>query len=326
MEKLKVGVIGCGHMGRNHVRNYALELGHFQLVGIYDSNMEQAERAADQYSTKVFEDMDLLLDAVDAVSIAVPSSLHTEVGLKVAKHDVHALIEKPLALNSQDAEVLCKAFGDRKLKLQVGHIERFNPVITELEKFLSRDKIFFIETHRYGPFSGNGRITDTSVVEDLLIHDIDLVCHIMNDYDVTDIRANGEKIRSNNIDFVTSMLNFGERAHAIISASRVSQNKERTIGIHTEDSYIYADLLTRTLTVSKETGLILDGSSDSSYRQDGIVQKIFVPIQEPLRRELFSFYSSIVDNAPIVVSGRVGTNAIKICEKVIERINAEQYE
>ena len=321
MEKLKVGVIGCVHMGSHHVRNYSMELGYFNLIGVYDTDMKQAEKVANQYSTKAFGDIDLLLSAVDAVSVAVPSSLHKEIGLKVAQHNVHALIEKPIALNNEEAQILCQAFEEKNLKLQVGHIERFNPVITELEKFLDKDKIFFIEAHRYGPFSGNGRITDTSVVEDLLIHDIDLVCHIMAGIQVTDVRANGEKIQSNNIDFVTSMLNFGECAHAIINASRVSQNKERTICIHTKDSCIYADLLTRTLTISKETDLTIDGSGDSSYRQNGIVQKIFVPIQEPLRRELLSFYSSIIDGTPIVVTGQMGINAIRICEKVIDRIN-----
>lgn len=320
MERLKIGVIGVGHMGKNHVRNLSDETRYFELIGVYDSNQKQAEEIAAQFNTKAYKDMDELLDNVDAVSVVVPSSLHRAIGVKVAEHGVHALIEKPLALTSEDAAVLVKAFSDKNLKLQVGHIERFNPVMIELDKILDRNKVFFIEAHRYGPFSGSGRITDASVVEDLMIHDIDLVCHMMGTIDVTDIRANGEKIRSNNIDFATSMLDFGDRAHAIISASRVSQGKERTIDVHTEDSFIQADLLAKSLTVSKNTDLVLDGSGDSSYRQDGMVQKIFVPIKEPLRQELMAFYESVVHDAPVAVTGEDGIKAVKICEDIIGRI------
>ena len=269
MEKLKVGVIGVGTMGVNHVRNYADEPGRFDLVGVYDSDTNRAAAVAAQYHTAAFHDIDALLDAVDAVSVVVPSSLHKEIGLMVAEHGVHALIEKPLALNSVDAETLRQAFEEKGLKLQVGHIERFNPVITELEKLVDPSKVFFIETHRYGPFSGNGRITDASVVEDLMIHDIDLVCHIMQPLAVTDMSANGEALCSRNIDFATAMLKFGEHAHAVVSVSRISQSKERTITVHTEDSCISADLLLKTLTVSKNTDMIDDGVNNSTYRQDG---------------------------------------------------------
>lgn len=175
MDRLKFGVIGVGHMGQNHVRNVADESRYFDLVGIYDNNFEHAKRIAAQFHTEAYGDLDELLENVDAVSVVVPSSLHLEIGLKVAEHGVHALIEKPLALTSGDAAVLMEAFANKNLKLQVGHIERFNPVMTELDKILERNKVFFVEAHRYGPFSGSGRITDASVVEDLMIHDVDLV-------------------------------------------------------------------------------------------------------------------------------------------------------
>ncbi len=321
MTKLKVGVIGTGKMGRNHVRNYADEIGRFELVGVYDENNQTAKKVAQQFNTRAFKDMSELLDEVDAVSVVVPSSLHKEVGTVVAEHKVHALIEKPLALNSKDAEYLTDLFRSRELYLQVGHIERFNPVILELDKLLNKKQVFYIEAHRYSPFSGSGRITDTSVVEDLMIHDIDLVCHLMDPYKVTDIRANGERIRSDHIDFATAMLDFEDHAHAVINASRVSQGKERSIVIHTEDSFIEADLLARTLMISKNTDMIVDLSGDSSYKQDGIVQKIFVPIKEPLRQELIAFYNTIVDGEPIAVTGETGTNAVKLCEDIVGRIN-----
>lgn len=315
MEKLRIGVIGTGHMGRNHVRNLAEEA-RFELVGLYDKSEEQAKKIAQLYGTEAFKDLDALLDGVQAVVVAVPSSLHKEIGLIVAEHGVHALIEKPLATTSEDAKDIVKAFADKGLKLQVGHIERFNPVVQELDKLLNNEQAFFIEAHRYSPFSGSGRITDTSVIEDLMIHDVDLVCHLMEPYQVSKVRGLGERVKSDNFDFASGALNFSGHAHALINASRVSQDKERTLTIHTVDSCICADLLSRTLIISKNTDMVIDGAHEQSYRQNGLVQKVFVPIQEPLRAELIAFHDSVVNDAPISVTGEVGVQAIEICEEV----------
>lgn len=320
MERLKIGVIGTGHMGRNHVRNLAEEA-RFELVGIYDKNAEQARKIARQYDTVPFDNLDMLLEQVQAVIVAVPSSLHKQIGLTVAEHGVHALIEKPLATNSGDAREIVKAFAEKGLKLQVGHIERFNPVIQELDKLLNNEQVFFIEVHRYSPFSGSGRITDTSVIEDLMIHDVDLVCHLMAPYAVSKVRGLGERVKSDNFDFASCTLNFSGRAHAVVNASRVSQDKERTMTIHTIDSYISADLLYRSIVVSKNMDLVIDGPHEQSYRQNGLVQKVFVPIQEPLHAELIAFYDSVVNDAPIAVTGEVGIQAIEICEEVARQAN-----
>lgn len=251
MEKLKIGVIGVGRMGRNHVRILTEEDGCFDFIGIYDKNEDQARQVAERYSVNIYSEMDQLLDCVDAVIVAVPSSLHKEIGLKAAMHNVHTLIEKPIATTTEDAKLLVKAFEERHLKLSVGHVERFNPVYTELGKIVENNRIFYVEAHRYSPFSGSGRITDVSVVEDLMIHDVDLVLSIMAPYGTTDIRANGENICSNKTDFATAMIEFEDNAHAIINASRVSQNKERIINFHMEDCTVCADLLARTLVVTQ---------------------------------------------------------------------------
>ena len=322
MQKLQIGVIGTGHMGRNHVRNLADEK-RFDLVGIYDANETQAKEIAELYETTAFSSLEELLDAVEAVVVAVPSSLHKEVGLKVAEKKVHALIEKPLATNSEDAREIAEAFQRNGLKLQVGHIERFNAVVTELSKILDGKKIFYVEAHRYSPFSGSGRITDTSVIEDLMIHDIDIVCSIMEPKTVTDIRGNGEKIRSNATDFATCMLDFSSNAHAIINASRVSQNKERSLEIHTEDAIVYADLLAKTLTITKNTDIMIESDHAGTYKQDAVVQKVFVPIIEPLRAELQSFYEAVVNDEKILVDGVTAIRAIEICEQVVKRANYE---
>ncbi len=319
MDKLKIGVIGVGHMGRNHVRNLADEK-RFDLEGVFDADRKQAETVAEQFGTKVFGELDELLENIDAVVVAVPSSLHKEVGLKVAEKGVHALIEKPLATTSEDAEIIVKAFKDKGLKLAVGHIERFNPVFKELQKLTAGKEIIYVEACRYSPFSGSGRITDTTVVEDLMIHDVDLVCALMGNRKMTSLHGRGEAVRSGRTDFATCLMDFDEnKSHAVVNASRISQNKERRISVHMEESCIHADLLARTLEIYKNTNLTVDLEGGNSYNQEAVVQKVYVPIVEPLRAELVAFYESVVNNAPIAVDGETGVRAIKICEEVSKR-------
>ena len=309
-------------MGRNHVRNISEEK-RFEFVGIYDADSVQANDIATTYNVKAFESISELLDNVEAVVVAVPSYLHKEVALLVAEHNVHALVEKPLATTSEDAEEIVAAFKEKNLKLAVGHIERFNPAYRELQKLVSGKDIFYVEACRYSPFSGSGRITDTSVVEDLMIHDIDLVCALMDGKEITSIHGRGETIRSGQTDFATCMMDFGGKAHAIVNASRISQNKERSIVVHTAESCIHVDLLARSIDIYKSTNLIVDLKNDNTYKQDGIVQKVYVPIEEPLRAELVAFYNSVVGGAPIAVDGNIAVRAIRICEEVSTRANVE---
>lgn len=318
METLKIGVIGTGNMGRNHVRNLSEEK-RFNFVGIYDVDYERSKEVAERYGAKPFETVDALLDAVDAVVVAVPSSLHKNIALKVAEHGVHALVEKPLATTVADAEIIVKAFRKKGLKLAVGHIERFNPVFRELKKLANPDEIFYIEACRYSPFSGSGRIKDTTVVEDLMIHDVDLVCALMEGKELTSLHGRGEAVVSGQTDFATCLMDFGGTAHAVVNASRISQNKERSITVHTKNNCIRADLLAKTLEIYKSTNLTVDLTKDNSYQQEGVIQKIYIPIEEPLRAELIAFYDSIVAGVPILADGEVGVQAIKICEEVAKR-------
>lgn len=324
MRKLKIGVIGTGHMGRNHVRNLAEEQ-RFELVGIYDNNAETAMEIGDRFGVSVYENLDELLENVQSVVIAVPSSLHKEIGIKAASHGVHALIEKPLATSSKDARELTEEFERRGLKLAVGHIERFNPVFVELRKLVNPEEVFYIEAHRYSPFVNSGRIVDTSVVEDLMIHDTDLVCNLMDGIGIKSIQGYGESICSGQTDFASCLINFEANAHVVINASRISQDKVRTLEIHTAECCIYADLIAKTLFVSKNTNMTIDMDADNKYKQDSVLQKIYVPIQEPLRAELLMFYESIVNDKPVIVDGNAGIRAIEICEGVARQI-AEKNE
>lgn len=318
LRRLKIGVIGVGHMGQNHVRILSEERGHFDLVGIYDTVLSQAKKVATKFETCAFTDLNALLDIVEAVIIAVPSSLHKEIGLIAASHEVHALIEKPLAMTSVDAKELCSAFATHGCKLAVGHVERFNPVIVELSKILNHERIIAIEAKRYSSF--DGRITDASVVEDLMIHDIDLVCSLMHGHTITQAIGLGQNIKSSRLDFVQSLLEFDNGVQASVNASRVTEDKIRELCVHTYDSFIRADLLAKTLLINQKSNLLLDEGGKNSYRQDSVIQKIFVPIIEPLRAELSSFYDAVINGHPVQVDGKDATNAIVLCEKIISSI------
>lgn len=315
---LRIGVIGVGHMGRNHVRILSEEK-CFELCGIYDTDYEQAKNIAERYETTACHSLSDLLNRVEAVVIAVPSSLHKDIALEVANKRLHVLVEKPLATTSEDARIIVNTYKNKNVKLAVGHVERFNPVFRELQKLVKPEQIVFIEACRYSPYSSSGRIADTTVVEDLMIHDVDLVCAIMGEQFPTSLHGRGESVFSGKTDFATCMMDFGGKSHAIVNASRISQNKERSVVIHTRDSCIHADLLAKTLEIYKSANMTVDVSKDNSYMQDGVVQKIYVPIEEPLRAELISFYESVVNDAPVEASGVIGARAIMICEEVANR-------
>ncbi|MCL2670457.1 MAG: Gfo/Idh/MocA family oxidoreductase [Clostridiales bacterium] len=307
-EKIRIGVIGTGNMGRNHVRVLS-EASDFDLVSVFDVQAERAHALAMQYHVSASASAEALMDAVDAVVIAAPSFLHKELGLLAAERGIHALIEKPLALNCEDAEILCRAFANAKKKLMIGHVERFNPVLTELVKLLNGEEVIAVEAVRYSPF--DGRITDTDVVYDLMIHDIDIVCNALCDQEIVGISGFGVAVKSGMTDFANCLLRFENGVLAKLSASRVTESKVRMIQVHTLRSYIIADLLNRTLTVLKQTNMIVE-NSNSSYRQESISQRIFVPMVEPLKMELLSLHHCIANDTEPAINGAHAVKALRV--------------
>lgn len=313
MKKLKIGVIGTGHMGSNHVRSLS-QAEEFDLVGVYDVDAAQAGQLAGQYDVPAFSRLEELLSQAEAVVIAVPSSLHREIGLLVAEHGLHALIEKPLAMTSVDAGAIAEAFRAKGCKLAVGHIERFNPVIAALKKMLDSKSVFRIEAYRCSFFGNSGRITDSDVISDLMIHDIDLVCHLMEPCRITGIHKLSEKVRSDGADFATMFLDFDTGAHAILNASRVSQETERFLRIYLPDSCIHADLLSHSLEVLEHAETDIRGGC----RQESILRKVSVPRGDQLRAEQMDFYRAVRENVPAGVDGAAAVRAIRICEDALD--------
>lgn len=311
---IKVGVIGAGSMGRNHIRNY-LELNDiYDFVGFFDASKENAKIVEDKFNVKSFETIEELLNEVDAVSVVVPSSLHKKIGLQICETgNVHALIEKPLALTKEDCEELTEAFKKKNLILSVGHIERFNPVIIELEKRLKGEKIIAIEARRCSPY--DSRISDTNVIMDLMIHDLDLVLHKLNNSGVKDLKALGVHAKSNNrIDFINAVIQHNDGVISSLIASRITQTKIRTIEVHTESSFYVADLLNKTIQVYRQAVLTENGEK---LIQENVCEKEVISGIEPLRCELIEFAKAIKDGKSRV-SGDDASNAVFYASRIEE--------
>lgn len=312
---IKIGVIGVGHMGRNHLRVLKELNRDFELIGFTDKSEENIKFAEETYKIKYFKEIEELLNNVDAVVIAAPSSLHKEIGLLAAKHKVHALIEKPIALSEEDGKILCEEFAKNNVILMVGHVERYNSVVSELKKIIEKEEIIAIEAKRCSPF--DPRISDTNVIYDLMIHDIDIIFNYLNTTAIENISAKAINVMSNNrADYVQAVLQHSNGTISSLVASRVTEDKVRTIDVHTKKCFIRADLLNKTLTVSRKTTFNLDIGYVPTYKQENIIEKIIIPNVEPLKAEHLEFAKAINEQRTPLTSGKDATKAVTIAEKI----------
>src|SRR5690606_10462091 len=238
MKNLKVCVIGTGHQGKLHAKMFN-QIENCELIGVYDKNPEQANSAADEFNTKAFNSIEELINSVDAVSIAATTTAHFEIGKKCLELGRHIFIEKPITASIDEAEKLVELADKKNLNLQVGHIERFNPALISLEKYIL--KPMFIQTDRLAQFNPRG--TDVAVVLDLMIHDIDIILSLVKS-EVKQVDANGVAVVSNSLDIANARIQFENGAVANVTASRISQKKMRKMRIFQRDNYISLDFIT----------------------------------------------------------------------------------
>ena len=211
--KVKVGVIGAGNMGKNHIR-LAREMNNdFEFVGVFDPDKERIKMLG--LSGCCFETEDALIEAADAVIVAAPSSLHKRLALKVAAEGKHLLVEKPIALSAADGQEIVDAFANTKQVLQVGHVERFNPVVLELEKIVKNEEVVAVHIERCSPM--DRRISDTDVVYDLMIHDVDILVNgLMADANVESVTSLGAKVYSENfMEYVETVKGYGKDVYLL---------------------------------------------------------------------------------------------------------------
>ncbi|MEB3294951.1 MAG: Gfo/Idh/MocA family oxidoreductase [Synechococcales bacterium] len=314
-EPVRVGVIGVGNMGQHHTRVLSL-LKDVKLVGISDVNLERGLETASRYQTRFFDDYHDLLEHVDAVCIAVPTRLHHMVGLAALKAGVHVLLEKPIAATIAEAESLVNAAAEQQCLLQVGHIERFNPVFQELNNVLKTEELLALEAHRMSPYSD--RANDVSVVLDLMIHDIDLILELAAS-PVVRLTASGSRgsLSSRYLDYVTATLGFANGFVATLTASKVTHRKTRKIVAHCKRSLTEADFLDNEILIHRQAHAYSQSSfGHSCYRQDGIVEKVAISRVEPLYAELEHFVACVRGGLQPSVGGEQALQALRLASLI----------
>ncbi len=318
--QLKVGVIGTGTMGQRHCRVFSTLRG-VELAGTYDADTVIGQKIANQYSVPFYSSIDDLLTNVDAVSVAVPTPVHFELAMRCLERGVHVLVEKPITATLEQAQRLTETAEKSDLIMQVGHIERFNPTYIELTHVLENRQLATVNFQRLSAFESSN--TDVDVVLDLMIHDIDLMLHLVGQEPI-DFSAQGLSVFSNTIDHATVQFRFERGPLLNLTASRITEQKIRCIQATSLDAYIEANLLQKSIMVHRRTvgEYLSPNQAGVKYRQESIVEYIHVPAYEPLFLELEHFIKSILDRtvAP-QVPARDGYKALKIAFDIRDAIN-----
>ena len=292
----KIAVVGVGHLGKQHARLYA-ELGH--LAAVVDILEPRAQEIAAQYNTTPYTDYRQLFGKVDAVSIAVPTVNHAGIGIEFMEHDIDVLVEKPIASTLEQANALIDAANRNKRVLQVGHVERFNPVVMAAREAATKPQFF--EIHRLAAFSP--RSLDIDVVLDLMIHDIDIVLSLVP-APVREVRAVGIPVLSSKADIANARVEFEDGCVANFTASRVSFEKTRKLRFFQPHDYISLDF-------ASQTGTMV------SLRMGRVIERKLEPVnQEPLKLELMSFADAVGKRGTPVVTGDDGLRALELAMRI----------
>ncbi len=302
MGKVKVGIVGVGHLGSIHAKVYS-KLDNVDLAGVCDCNLERALEIGKKFHTNSYADYEDLFGKVDAASIVVPTSMHYNIAKEFLNQGIHVLIEKPITKTLSEADELIEIAKNKDLIIQVGHVERFNAAVFALEHVLKKPK--FLECQRLGPF--HKRVEDVGVVLDLMIHDIDIVLGLIKQ-EVINIEAVGLSTMSDHEDVANVRLIFEDGTIADITASRVTKDVVRKIRIFQEDSYISLDYVNQEVTLFKKTGKKIQK------------EKVKIKKTEPLKEELRSFIECVRTGKKPIVSGVEGRRALAVALAILEKI------
>ena len=305
---IRIGVIGVGHLGEYHVQKYRTMKG-VELVGVVDIDADRAAEIAQRYDAQAYR-LDEILELVDAVSLAVPTESHFSVAKEILSHGIHLLIEKPITYDESDADRLIHMARSRELVLQVGHVERFNPAVMKMESLLTQP--IFVESHRMNLFTVRG--TDVDVVLDLMIHDLDIILHMVQS-DVREVHAVGMSVITQKTDIANVRIIFQNGTVANLTASRVSNQPLRKIRIFQPDAYISVNCYKKEITVTR-----LDDNSHTELFPQIISNKMKYPDADPLFDQLSAFIYAVRAGTEPVVTGEDGRAALKIALAIIDQI------
>jgi len=323
---LRVAVIGTGHLGKIHTKLWAYNP-NVQLVGVYDTNDLTKREVANNFNCKPFDSLEEALNYSDAVTIAVPTSLHYEVAMQCINKGIHCLIEKPITSTSKEALELIAAARNKNVLLQVGHVERFNPALAALKGYQLNP--MFIEAHRLAQFKP--RAIDVSVILDLMIHDIDIVLSLIKS-PVEKIEANGVAVLTENQDICNARLQFKNGAVANLTASRISAHPMRKMRIFQQNAYISIDFASQNVEIFKMVDInehsdkavpaTMLGTIEAGLKDKKIMyEKPEIPEINAIEQEQIAFINAIENNIPIAVSAEEATEALRIAEMIIDKIS-----
>ncbi|MBC6490128.1 Gfo/Idh/MocA family protein [Flavihumibacter stibioxidans] len=316
---LKIGVFGVGHLGKFHLNNWK-EIKEVEIIGFYDPNDSIAAEVSEKYQIKRFENPNELIKLIDAADIVAPTNFHFELCQLAIRNGKHVFVEKPLANTMEEARELVKLVKESNIKMQVGHVERFNPAYLAT-KSLKLDPMF-IEVHRLAQFNPRG--TEVSVILDLMIHDIDIILSMVKS-EVKNISSSGVSVMTDTPDIANVRIEFNNGCVANLTSSRISMKKMRKMRIFQKDAYVGIDFL------NKKTEVIrLKGEADENVFEFDIdtpkgkktiaVANPVVPEVNAIKMELEVFRDAILNNTPTLVSEVDGLRAMDVAHQILQKI------
>jgi predicted dehydrogenase len=316
---LKVGIFGVGHLGKFHLNNWK-EIKEIELVGFYDPDDLIANDVSEKYKLKRYLNEDELIEACDAVDIIAPTNFHFHLCEKAIKKGKHVFVEKPLANTMGEAKELVNLVKESNVKLQVGHVERFNPAYLAIRN--EQIAPMFIEVHRLAQFNPRG--TEVSVILDLMIHDIDIILSIVKS-DVKNISANGVAVMTETPDIASVRIEFNNGCVANLTSSRISMKKMRKMRLFQKDAYIGIDFLNKKTEIIKlKTSDEIDSFSFDIETVNGkktiAVANPQIPEVNAIKMELEKFRDAIIDNTNPVVSEVDGFRAMDVAHLILQKI------
>ena len=316
---LKIGVFGVGHLGKFHLNNWK-EIPGTELVGFYDPNDETAKDVSEKYQLPRFLDANELIDSCDVIDVVAPTNFHFELCEKAIKKGKHVFVEKPLANTMDEARQLVKLVKESGIKLQVGHVERFNPAFLAIKDMQLNP--MFIEVHRLSQFNPRG--TEVSVILDLMIHDIDIILSIVKS-DVKNISASGVSVMTETPDIANVRIEFDNGCVANLTSSRISMKKMRKIRLFQKDSYIGIDFLNKKTEIIKlkepqDANVFAFEIETPAGRKTIAIANPIIPEINAIKRELEEFKYAIINNTKTVVSEMDGLMAMDVAHQILEKI------
>jgi predicted dehydrogenase len=316
---LKIGVFGVGHLGKYHLNNWK-EIKDVEVVGFYDPSDDVAQDVTEKYQLPRFLDAERLIDAVDVIDVIAPTTHHFALAKMAIRKGKHVFLEKPMANTMQEARELVNLVKESRIKLQVGHVERFNPAFIAVREMELNP--MFIEVHRLSQFNVRG--TEVSVILDLMIHDIDIILSLVKS-EVKQISASGVAVMTDTPDIANVRIEFNNGCVANLTSSRISMKKMRKMRLFQKDAYIGIDCLNKKPEIIKlKSPQDIDAFSfelDTLHGKKTIaVVNPQVPEVNAIKRELESFRDAIVNNTPTLVSEVDGYRAMDVAHQILQKI------